>query len=264
MIRSALMTVMTNAAIKAGRGLKRDLGEIENLQVSMKGPGDFVSAADRKAEQTLFEELSHARPGYSFIMEERGRVEGADKTHCWHVDPLDGTTNFLHGLPLFAISIALEREGHIVAGLVYNPASDEMFVAERGQGAWGGNRRLRVAARRDFSDALVGCGVPHLGKAKGHPRFKAELAQVMAKVTNVRRMGSAALDLAWVASGRLDAFWERDLNSWDIAAGTLLVREAGGFVADADGGDAWLAKGSVCAGNETMQRALLACLKAAA
>jgi myo-inositol-1(or 4)-monophosphatase len=264
MIRSALMTVMTAAAIKAGRGLKRDLGEIENLQVSVKGPGDFVSAADRKAEQTLFEELSHARPGYGFIMEERGHVEGSDKTHRWHVDPLDGTTNFLHGLPIFAISVALERDGQIVAGLIYNPATDEFYVAERGQGAWGNSRRLRVAARRDFGEALVGCGVPHLGKASGHPRFKAELAQVMAKATNVRRMGSAALDLANVAAGRLDAFWERDLNSWDIAAGALLIREAGGFVTDAEGGETWLTKGSVCAGNETMQRALLACLRAAA
>ena len=264
MIRSALMTVMTAAAIKAGRGLKRDLGEVENLQVSMKGPGDFVSAADRKAEQTLFEELSHARPGYGFVMEERGRIEGADKTHCWHVDPLDGTTNFLHGIPIFSISVALEREGQIVAGLVYNPANDEIYVAERGQGAWLNNRRLRVAARRDFSDALIGCGVPHLGKAKDHPRFKAELAQVMARVTNVRRLGSAALDLAFVAAGRYDAFWERGLNSWDIAAGAILIREAGGYVSDADGGDAFLAKGSVCAGNEQMHKQLLASLKAVA
>jgi myo-inositol-1(or 4)-monophosphatase len=263
MIRSALMTVMTNAAIKAGRGLKRDLGEVENLQVSMKGPGDFVSAADRKAEQTLFEELSHARPGYGFVMEERGHIEGTDKTHCWHIDPLDGTTNFLHGLPIFAISVALEREGRIVAGLIYNPATDEIYSTERGQGAWQNNRRLRVAARRDFSDALVGCGVPHLGKMKGHARFQAELAQVMKRATNVRRMGCAALDLANVAAGRLDAFWERDLNSWDIAAGALLVREAGGFVTDAEGGDTWLDTGSICVGNEAMHRALVACLKAA-
>lgn len=264
MIRSALMTVMTAAALKAGRGLKRDLGEIENLQVSMKGPGDFVSAADRKSEDVLFEELSRARPGYGFVMEERGRVAGTDASHCWHIDPLDGTTNFLHGIPLFAISIALEREGQIVAGLIYNPANDEIYTSERGQGAWLNNRRLRVAARRDFSDGLIGCGIPHLGKAKGHMRFKAELAQVMAKVTNVRRMGAASLDLASVAAGRLDAYWERDLQSWDIAAGGLLVREAGGYVSDAEGGEGWLGSGSICVGNENMQRALLACLKAAA
>src|ERR1700739_4839143 len=172
MIRSALMTVMTNAAIKAGRGLKRGLGEIEQLQVSMKGPGDFVSLADKRAEKVLFDELSKARPGYGFVMEESGRVEGADKSHTWHIDPLDATTNFLHAIPIFAISIALERDGQIVAGVVYNPADDSMYVTEKGQGAFGGSHRLRVAARNELSQALIGCGVPHLGKASQHPRFK--------------------------------------------------------------------------------------------
>ena len=263
MIRSALMNVMTAAAIKAGRGLKRDLGEIENLQVSVKGPGDFVSAADRKAEKLLFEELSKARPGYGFIMEEGGAVEGADKSHTWHIDPLDGTTNFLHGIPMFAVSIALEREGQIVAGLVYNPAVDEMYIAEKGQGAYLNNRRLRVAQRRDMSDALIGCGVPHLGKAEGHPRFKAELARVMTRAANVRRMGAASLDLASVAAGRLDAYWERGLSSWDMAAGAHLVREAGGYVSDADGGDDFLGQGTICCGNEWIYRDLLKLLKAA-
>ncbi len=263
MIRSALMTVMTNAAIKAGRGLKRDFGEVGQLQVSMKGPGDFVSLADRRAEKILFEELSKARPGYGFVMEEGGRVEGADKSHTWHIDPLDGTTNFLHAIPLFAISIALEREGQIVAGLIYNPADDEIYVTEKGQGAFSAKHRLRVAARTELSDALIGCGIPHLGKAKDHPRFKAELAAVMAKVVNVRRMGAAALDLASVAAGRLDAFWERGLNSWDIAAGGLLIREAGGYISDADGEANFLASGSVCAGNEAMQKALLSLLRGA-
>lgn len=261
MIRSALMNVMTAAALKAGRALKRDFGEVENLVVSLKGPGDFVTAADRKAEKTLFEELSKARPGYGFLMEESGAVEGTDKAHRWLIDPLDGTTNFMHGLPIFAISIALEREGALVAGLVYNPATDDMFVAERGQGAWHNNRRLRVAPRRDFSDALVGCGVPHLGKAKSHPRFKAELAAVMARALNVRRLGAASLDLAFVAAGRLDAFWERGLNAWDVAAGIVLVREAGGFVSDLDGRDAMLSKGEACAGNEAMHKTLLALVK---
>lgn len=262
MIRSALMNVMTAAAIKAGRGLKRDFGEIENLVVSLKGPGEFVTAADRKAEKTLFEELSKARQGYGFLMEEEGTVEGTDKAHRWIIDPLDGTTNFLHGLPLFSISIALEREGALIAGLVYNPATDDMYVAERGQGAWHNNRRLRVAPRRDISDALIGCGIPHLGRAKEHPRFKAELASVMARALNVRRLGSAALDLAFVASGRLDAYWERGLNAWDMAAGIVLVREAGGFISDLDGGDAMMTKGSICAGNESMQRGLLTILTA--
>jgi myo-inositol-1(or 4)-monophosphatase len=263
MIRSALMTVMTNAAIKAGRGLKRDFGEIEQLQVSMKGPGDFVSLADKRAEKTLFEELSRARPGYGFIMEEGGRVEGSDRSHTWHVDPLDATTNFLHAIPIFAVSIALEREGQIIAGVVYNPADDEIYVAEKGQGAFGGARRLRVAGRRDLSQALFGCGVPHLGKAAQHPLFQAELAAVMKRVVNVRRLGCAALDLAYVAAGKFDAFWERGINSWDFGAGSLLVREAGGFVSDADGTPDFLKTGSVCAGNETMHRELLALLRSA-
>jgi len=257
------MTVMTNAAIKAGRGLKRDFGEIEQLQASMKGPGDFVSLADKRAEKVLFEELAKARPGYGFIMEESGAVEGSDKSHTWHIDPLDATTNFLHAIPHFAISIALEREGQIVAGVVYNPATDEMYVSEKGQGAFGGAHRLRVAARRELSQALIGCGVPHLGKAAEHPRFKAELAAVMARVVNVRRMGCASLDLAYVAAGRFDAFWERGLHSWDIAAGELLVREAGGYVSGADGEANFLETGSICCGNETMQRELLALLRAA-
>ncbi len=227
MIRSALMTVMTSAAIKAGRGLKRDFGEVSELQVSMKGPGDFVSLADKRAEKTLYDELAKARPGYGFVLEEGGRVEGTDKSHTWHIDPLDATTNFLHAIPLFAISIALEREGQIVAGIIYNPADDDMYVTEKGQGAFGRNRRLRVAGRSDLSQAIFGCGIPHLGKAAQHPRFKAELAAVMTRVVNVRRMGCAALDLAYVAAGRFDAFWERGLNSWDIAAGSLLIREAG-------------------------------------
>ena len=264
MIRSALMTVMTNAAIKAGRGLKRDFGEVENLQVSMKGTGDFVSLADKRSEKTLYEELNKARPGYGFVMEESGRVEGTDKSHTWHIDPLDATTNFLHAIPMFAISIALEREGQIVAGVVYNPADDDMYVTEKGQGAFGRNRRLRVAGRTELSQAIFGVGIPHLGKAAQHPRFKAELAVVMTRVVNVRRMGCAALDLAYVAAGRFDAFWERGLQTWDIAAGSLLVREAGGYVTGCDGEENFLETGSICCGNETMQRQLLALLKSVA
>jgi myo-inositol-1(or 4)-monophosphatase len=262
MIRSALMNVMTAAALKAGRGLKRDFGEVENLQVSVKGPGDFVSAADRKAEKILFEELSRARPGYGFVMEESGIVEGPDKSHTWYIDPLDGTANFLHGLPIFAISIGLAREGQIVAGLVYNPIVEAIYIAEKGQGAYLNNRRLRVAARRDLGEALVGCAIPHLGKG-GHARFKSELTAVMARVANLRRLGAAALDLCFVASGAYDGFWERDLKPWDLAAGILIVKEAGGFVTDAEGGPDILENGSVCAGNETIHSQLLALIRSA-
>ena len=262
MITSALMNVMTSAAIKTGRSLKRDFGEVENLVVSVKGPGDFVSAADRKAEKTLYEELSKARPGYGFLMEESGVVEGTDPSHRWIIDPLDGTTNFLHGLPIFAISVALEREGQLIAGVVYNPATDDMYIAEKGQGAWHNNRRLRVSPRRNISDSLIACGIPHLGKAKEHPRFKAELAAVMARAANVRRLGAASIDLALTAAGRFDADWERDLKPWDIAAGIVLLREAGGYVSDLDGGQDMLEKGSLCAGTELIQRELLALVRA--
>ena len=262
MIRSALMNVMTAAALKAGRGLKRDFGEVENLQVSVKGPGDFVSAADLKAEKVVFDELSRARPGYGFLLEEQGAIEGSDKSHRWILDPLDGTTNFLHGLPIFAVSLALEREGQIVAGVIYNPATDDLYVAERGQGAWHNNHRLRVAARQRLPDAMVGCGIPPLSRASEHPRFKLELAAVMAKAANVRRLGAASLDLALVAAGRLDGYWERGLYPWDMAAGLVLVREAGGFVTDAEGGAAMIDKGSVCAGNEMIHRDLLTILRA--
>jgi len=257
MIRSALMNVMTAAALKAGRGLKRDYGEVENLQVSVKGPGDFVTAADNRAEKILFEELSRARPNYCFIMEESGAVEGSDKTHVWHIDPLDGTSNFLHGLPIFSVSVALEREGQLVAGVVYNPATDDLYIAERGQGAFHNNRRMRVAARKTLADSMIACGIPPLAGLAHHARFQTELAAVMSKVGNIRRLGAAALDLAMVAAGRFDGYWERGVNSWDIAAGIMLVREAGGFVSDLAGGSQMLVKGEVCVGNETIQRQLL-------
>ena len=261
MIRSALMNVMTAAALKAGRGLKRDYGEVENLQVSVKGPGDFVTAADRRAEKTVFEELSKARPGYGFVMEETGAVEGTDKSHTWYIDPLDGTTNFLHGIPIFGVSIALEREGQIIAGIVYNPANDDTFVAERGQGAYLNNRRLRVSGRRDMRDFVIACGIPHLGKRREHARFLQDADKVMGQVSNLRRLGAAALDVCYVAAGRFDGYWERSLKSWDIAAGIVMVREAGGTVSDCDGGQDMLTKGSICVGNETSHPALLAMLK---
>jgi myo-inositol-1(or 4)-monophosphatase len=261
MIRSALMNVMVAAALKAGRGLKRDFGEVENLQVSVKGPGDFVSAADRKSEKILVDELSKTRPGYGFVLEESGRIEGTDKSHTWYIDPLDGTTNFLHGLPIFAISIALAREGQIVAGLIYNPVTGDTYIAEKGQGAYLNNRRLRVAARRNLAESLIGCGIPHIGKTKEHPRFMTELAAVMAKAGNIRRLGAVSLDLCFVACGSYDGFWERNLQAWDIAAGIIIIKEAGGFVTDADGGAEMLAKGSICAGNEAIHRDLLSLIR---
>jgi myo-inositol-1(or 4)-monophosphatase len=235
MIRSPLMTVMTDAVMKASRSLKRDFGEVENLQVSRKGPGDFVTAADRKAEKILREALEKARPGYGFILEESGVIEGTDTSHRWHVDPLDGTTNFLHGLPQFAISVGLERDGQIVAGVIYDPAKDELFIAEKGKGAYLNNRRIRVAARNELADAVVACGLPHIGRGD-HGLFLREMAAVMGHVGGLRRWGAAALDMAYVACGRFDGYWERGVNSWDIAAGILMIREAGGYVSDADGG----------------------------
>ncbi len=262
MLHSALINVMVAAARKAARSLKRDFGEVEHLQVSLKGPANFVSAADRRAEQILCGELAKARPGYGFIGEEGGRQEGSDKTHRWIVDPLDGTTNFLHGIPQFAISIALERERTIVAGVIYNPANEELFVAERGKGAFLNDQRLRVAARTRLAEAVIGCGLPHLGRGD-LALFRKEFAVVQEKVAGLRRFGAAALDLAWVAAGRLDAHWERDLSPWDMAAGLLIVREAGGFVTDLDGGDDMFAKANIIAGNEAMQRALLSLIREA-
>jgi len=261
-LQSANITVMVAAARKASRKLRRDFGELENLQVSKKGPADFVTTADMTAEKTLFEELSHARPGYGFLMEERGVVEGTDKTHRWIIDPLDGTTNFMHAIPHFAISIALERNDTIVAGVVYNPVTDEMYAAERGQGAYLNDRRLRVSARRDLAQSVVATGLPFMGQTH-HEVELTELEAVMHETAGVRRFGSAALDLAYVAAGRFDAYWEHALNAWDIAAGLLLVREAGGFVTDLSGGDTMLKTGDILASNEGIQRPLQELLKKA-
>jgi len=250
------MNVMTRAARKAGRSLRRDFGEVEQLQVSVKGPANFVTAADHRAEDIIFEELTRARHGYGFLMEERGVVEGPDKTHRWIVDPLDGTTNFLHGLPMFAVSIGLEREGEMVAGLIYNPVMDEMFTAERGQGAFLNDRRIRVSARRSLENAVVVTGIPHRGRP-GHERFLGEIRDVMAACAGVRRYGAAALDLAWVAAGRFDGYWERDISAWDMAAGILLVREAGGLVSDAVGGQKMFQTGAIVAANSGIQRSLV-------
>lgn len=260
MLRSALLNVMVAAARKAARSLSRDFREVERLQVSVKGPGNFVSAADHRAEAILREELAKARPGYGFLGEEGGLVAGSDTTHTWIVDPLDGTTNFLHGIPQFCISIGLERQGTMVGGVVYNPIADELFTAERGKGAFLNDQRLRVAARRDLSEAVFACGLPHRGRGD-LALFRSEFAAVQDQVAGLRRFGAAALDLAWVAAGRVDAYWERDISPWDIAAGLLLVREAGGFVSDVDGKDTMMQTGSIVAGNETMHHELLKLLK---
>jgi myo-inositol-1(or 4)-monophosphatase len=262
MLHSAVLNVMIKAAHRAGRSLKRDLGEVEQLQVSLKGPRNFVTAADRRAEEIVREELAKARPDYGFLGEESGAHEGSDKSHRWIVDPLDGTTNFLHGIPHFAVSIALERNGAIVAGLVYNPANDDLFIAERGKGAFLNDQRIRVAGRQRLAEAVVACGLPHFGRgdlAVG----RREIAAAQQHFAGLRRFGAAALDLAWIAAGRFDAYWERDLSPWDLAAGIILVREAGGFVTDIDGHDAIFTKGSVVAGNDTMHRELLKLLKEA-
>lgn len=255
MARSALLNVMVQAAIKAGKSLARDFGEVQNLQVSVKGPSDFVSQADLKAEKIVRDELMKARPTYDFLGEESGEHKGTDGAHRWIVDPLDGTTNFLHGIPHFAVSIALERNGEVVAGVIFNPATDELYTAERGNGAFLNDRRLRVAARKVLSDSIVGCGVPHLGRGH-HGKFLVELRHVMGETAGIRRTGSAALDLAYVAAGRMDGFWEHQISPWDVAAGLVLIREAGGFASDIKGGTDVFGTGTVLAGNEYIHKAL--------
>lgn len=260
---SNLVQVMIDATRKAGRRLARDFGEVAELQVSKKGPADFVSAADLKAEEILVEELSRVRPGYGFLAEERGAVEGTDKSHRWIIDPLDGTTNFLHAIPHFCISVALEREGELVAGVIYNPAANEIFWAEKGKGAFLNNeKRLRVAARRRLDETILATGVPFLGK-QGHGLFLKEMHQLTQRVAGIRRFGSAALDLAYVAAGRFDGYWERDLSPWDIAAGALIVVEAGGKATTADGDRYTSEATSVLVANADLHPLVLERLKAA-
>jgi len=250
-VRSPAINVMMKAADRAARGLRRDFGEVEQLQVSPKGPGDFVSTADLKAERILREELGKARPGYGFLMEESGATAGKDTSHRWIVDPLDGTTNFLHGIPHFAISMALERDGEIIAGLILDPIKDERFWAEKGLGAYLNDRRIRVSGRSRLAEALIATGIPFASHGD-HAGFAAELTAVMPTVAGVRRLGAAALDLAYVAAGRYEGFWERGLSPWDVAAGTIIVREAGGFVSDLDGGDDPVASGNLLAANDRL------------
>ncbi|MBL6431318.1 MAG: inositol monophosphatase [Alphaproteobacteria bacterium] len=242
---------MVQAAIKAGRSLARDFGEVENLQVSRKGPSDFVSAADLNAEKIVRAELQKARPDYGFLMEEAGTIPGEDPQHRWIVDPLDGTTNFLHGIPIFNVSIALERDGVIVAGVIYNPAMDELYTAERGRGAFMNDRRLRVAARKALPDCVVATGIPSSASATMPARSRKSAmswARLPASAAAARRARSC-LD----RRGRFDGFWEHGLSPWDMAAGLLMVREAGGFVTDIKGGEKMFETRSIVAGNESIQ-----------
>lgn len=250
---SGLITVMTRAARKAAPRLRRDFGEVEQLQVSKKGPGDFVTMADRRAEQTIVEELRNARPDWGLLVEEQGEIEGDPNKPRWIVDPLDGTTNFLHGIPHFAISIAVEDRkpdgrAEITHGLVYQPLTDESFWAEKGRGSWLHDRRLRVSARRYLDEAVIGTGIPHLGRSDA-PRWTRIYNAIAPEVAGIRRFGSAALDFAWVAAGRMDGFWEDDLDPWDSAAGLILVREAGGFVSDYRGQDRMMERREYLAAN---------------
>ncbi len=261
MARSALLNVMVQAAAKAGRSLVKDFSEVENLQVSRKGPADFVSKADHRAEQIVYDELTKARPTYAFLMEERGEIAGTDGQHRWIVDPLDGTTNFLHSIPMFVVGIALERSGEIVASVVYNPVMDELFTAEKGGGAWlGDRRRLRVAGRRTLADSVLVTGINSRGNAGDALQLR-QMAMVAPAAAGIRRTGSALTDIAWVAAGRFDGYWEAQLNPWDIAAGWLLLREAGGTMSDYSGTPGSIWNGEVVAGNEAIQGQLLKVLQ---
>ena len=264
---SGIIRVMEKAARKAGGQLRRDFGEVEHLQVSRKGPADFVSKADMRAERTIYDELLHARPDWGFVMEEAGTIEGDPGKPRWIVDPLDGTSNFLHGIPHFSISIAVQEPaldgkgpdgtgwGEVSAAVVYQPVTDETFWAEKTRGAWLHDGRLRVSSRRNLSDALIATGIPY----GGHGDF-GEWTKIFAaigpQVAGVRRFGSAALDLAWVAAGRFDGFWESGLAPWDTAAGCLLVREAGGFVTDYRGRSLPICTAQVLAGNDPLHSRL--------
>jgi myo-inositol-1(or 4)-monophosphatase len=248
MAGSANLNVMMKTARRAGRALLKDFGEVEQLQVSSKGPGDFVSRADRTAEQTIREALLEARPTYGFLGEEGAEIEGEDPTRRWIVDPLDGTTNFLHGLPHWAISIALEHKGAIVAGVIYDPVKDEMFYAEKGAGAWLNESRLRVSGRHKMIESIFATGIPFAG-GNTLPASLQDLARLMPECAGVRRFGAAALDLAYVAAGRYEGYWERGLKIWDIAAGLIIVTEAGGFVGPIRDGQDPLTSGNVIAAN---------------
>ncbi|WP_328799408.1 inositol monophosphatase family protein [Sandaracinobacteroides hominis] len=256
MSQSAIITVMERACRKAAPKLRRDFGEVSQLQVSKKGPADFVSQADNACERTLLEELQRARPGWGFLLEEGGEIAGEEENSPrFIIDPLDGTSNFLHGIPHFAISIGVEHLGTIVAGIVYQPMTDESFWAERGRGAWLQNARLRVSGRRELDESLLATGIPYKGHGDQR-QFESILQKVIPEVAGVRRFGAASLDLAWVAAGRFDGFWEQGLQPWDVAAGMLLVKEAGGFVSDFRGGERMVERREILAANDQIHSKL--------
>ena len=254
-LQSANISIMIKAARKASSKLKRDYGEVEQLQVSKKGPADFVTAADIRTEEILREILSHARPEFGFLMEESGEIPGEDPDRRWIIDPIDGTTNFIHGIPHFAISIALEEKNQITAGVIYEPINDQMFWAEKGNGAWLNDRRMRVSSRSHMYQSIFATGIPFMGRGD-HKQFLQQIESVMAVSAGVRRFGSAALDLAYVAAGRFDGFWESNLQPWDIAAGIIIVREAGGMITEINGRDSMLQTGSVLASNPNLYKEL--------
>jgi myo-inositol-1(or 4)-monophosphatase len=259
---SAIIRVMESAARKAGGRLRRDFGEVEHLQVSKKGPADFVSKADQRAERILYDELSKARPGWGFLLEEGGDIPAEPGKPRFVIDPLDGTSNFLHGIPHFAISIAVQEPtldgsgwGEISAGLIYQPVTDESYWAEKSRGAWLHDRRLRVSGRRSLSEALIATGIPFLGHGD-MAEWTRIFGAIAPEVAGIRRFGAASLDLAWLAAGKFDGFWESGLKPWDVAAGILLVREAGGFVTDYRGGSQPLERQQVIAGNDALHSRL--------
>lgn len=265
-VRSPLINVMVKAAEKAAKSLKRDFGEVEHLQVSRKGPADFVSTADMEAQRILREELGKSRPAFGFVMEEKDNApDTSGNAERWIVDPLDGTTNFLHGVGHWAISIGAQRDGEMIAGVVYDPLRDELFWAEKGLGCYVNNKRLRVSARNDLADCLFATGIPFKGIMDKHPRFEAQLQAIMPKVSGIRRMGSAALDMAYVAAGRYDGYWEGHISTWDVAAGIVLVKEAGGFVTHFTAKDdpIKMGSGSIIATNSALKDQFVSLVKGA-
>jgi myo-inositol-1(or 4)-monophosphatase len=259
-LQSSLIQVMVASVRKSLKGISRDFGEVTELQVSRKGPGDFVTAADKRVEAALFEELTRVRPGYGFLGEEQGMIEGTDKSHTWIVDPIDGTTNFMHGIPHFACTVALERSGEIVAGVTYNPITNDLYWAEKGKGAYHNDRRLRVSSRKQLDETVIATGLPFIGKA-GHTQALKELHQIMQRTAGIRRMGACSLDLAMVAAGQYDGYWERGLKPWDMAAGLLLVAEAGGKVTSIENDDSPMKTGELLATNLELYPQLLDKLK---
>jgi len=248
-MNSPLINIMKMAAKKASRGLRRDFNELENLQVKTKGPANFVTASDIRTQKIIYDELSYAKPDWSFVMEESKPIENKNTKARFIVDPIDGTTNFMHGNPNFAISIAAEIDDQLEAAIIYSPITDEMFTAERGKGSFLNDKRIRIATRKKLSESILITGIPHLGRGNKELFIK-EMDIIIPEVAGIRRSGSAALDLAWIAAGRYDIFWERGLSIWDIAAGILLVREAGGFVKGIDGSDKDLWNGNIISGND--------------